>query len=693
MFRSILTALLLTLTCVLSAQERDSLKRRQIEALPDSVRIVESDSIIVQPGTITRDTILITDSLNLVRQVQREPDTIRAPKILRQYTLSQDFSEEVPLQVDTVFSMFQRFRKADRYSPVNAMLGNYGLPSYPISFFDRVTDPDKFLYAHYYPFMYVPDRAIFMDVQHPFTELDWTFGGQRQNSEQTFRVKHSQNINRFLNFGLIYDIIYSLGQYNYQRADDKNFTLFSSYTGKRYEVYFSGGINNLTSYENGGIADITQLSVQGNMRDVPVNLGGTSNAISRLKNRSLLFVQRYTIGELPDDEAKGKTSESKKIFPGLSGTFSHILAMESNKRTYEDEFPESGFYDSIYIGNPTFDSLYSHYIKNTVRFDFTTGVNRKFRLGGGAGIRSEAFRFSQIVPTFDTLLADTTGRGRVSNAITGKLYNNIGNKFRWTASGDLYINGYRTGDFNLAGVITKSFDFRKGTAEWNITGGISNRQPSYWMQNWGSNHFVWNKNLNKEFRLNAGTSFIFPGRNTSIRFNYAIIDNYTDFDTTAMPFQHSGGLSVGALTISKDLRLWKFHLGTDLILQQSSNPDVLDLPLAAVRSAGYIEHLFTFPATNGELYTQLGIEATYHTAYHPYAYMPATGRFYRQDQFTAGNYPFINAFVNLKLKRTRIFIMFDHINATRTMTGHFFVPSYPMNIRMMRYGFAWTFYD
>ena len=58
----------------------------------------------------------------------------------------------------------------------------------------------------------------------------------------------------------------------------------------------------------------------------------------------------------------------------------------------------SGFYDTtIYISKVvTFDSLYSRSIKNTVRFDFTTDETRKFRLGGGVGIRNEIFRYSQI---------------------------------------------------------------------------------------------------------------------------------------------------------------------------------------------------------------------------------------------------------------------------------------------------------
>jgi hypothetical protein len=618
---------------------------------------------------------------------------VKAPRIIKEWTLSSDYSEEISLPFDTVFSLFNRFRIADRYSPVNATLGNYGLPFYQMSFFDRITDPDKFLYQYYYPFMHVPDRPLFMNTQKPFTELIWSFAGPRETSEQTFRVRHSQNVNRFLNFGLIYDIIYSLGQYNYQRADDKTFTFYSSYTGDKYKLYFSAGINNIISYENGGVTDITKLS-QPNTRDVPVSLGGLNKANSTLKNRSLLLVQRYTIGNTP--VGKSDTLAKKKSgFLGLSGTFSHIFILENNKRMYSDADPKSGFYDTAFVSPKiTFDSLYMRSIKNTIRFDFSTDETRKFRLGGGVGLRSEIFKYNQNVLTHDTLYPDTTSKWNNSNnVLLGKLFNNIGDKFRWTASGELFLTGYRAGDFNLNGEILKSFEFKKGKASWLISGGIANRQPSFWYEHWMSNNFRWDNNLSKEFRIDLGTSFLYPARKTEIKFNYAVIKNFTDFDTTAHPVQHSGGLSVAALTLRKDLRAWKFHLTTDLIIQKSSNVDVLDLPLLTVRSAGYFEHLFRFKQTGGRLNTQLGFDVTYNSMYHPYSYMPATGRFYRQVAESTGNYPFINVFFNFKVKRTRVFIMMDHLNAGLMGYNYIMIPSYPMNIRMFRYGLAWTFYD
>ena len=637
------------------------------------------------------------------RSSSLKPDSIKKPRILKEYNLSADYSEEVNTPVDTIFSLFNRFRIADKYSPVNASLGNYGLPFYQISFFDRITDPDKFLYTYYYPFMHLPSNAIFMNTQIPFTELNWSFAGPRETSEQTFRVRHSQNVNRFFNFGFIFDIIYSLGQYNYQRSEDKDFTFFSSYTGAKYKLYFSAGINNINSYENGGILDETQLNKSSTL-EIHTKLGGADKALSALKNRNLLLIQRFTISSNP--VLKSDTIPHKRSgFFGLSGTFSHILVIESNKRSYKDAYPLSLFYDTAKINisrRVTNDSLFSRSIKNTIRFDFATDTSRKFRLGGGIGLRNELIRYSQIVPTHILPLNDTTSSEiaiwhRGNNALVGSLYNNIGDKFRWIATGELFLTGYRAGDFNLDGIISKSFDWKKGRALWLITGSMMNRQPSFWYEQWGSNHFEWHNNFNKEFRIDFGSSFSYPARKLEFKFNYAIIKNYTDFDTTALPSQYSSGLSVAAISVRKDLRAWKFHLTTDVIIQKSSNVNILDLPLATVRSAGYFEHLFRFKKTGGKLNFQLGVDVTYNTLYHPYSYMPATGRFYRQDLVSAGDYPYVNVFLNFKVKRTRAFIMFDHVNyglmGGSVPPNYDMVPNYPMNIRMLRYGLSWTFYD
>ncbi|MBA4322641.1 MAG: hypothetical protein C0408_07480, partial [Odoribacter sp.] len=193
-----------------------------------------------------------------VLTAQRQ-DTIK-PVIKRQWTLSPDYTEEITVPVDTAFSLFHRHKLADKFSPFNAYSGNYGLPLYQINFFDRITNPEMFLYGYYYPFMHLPDNPVFMNTQTPFTEMVFSYAGPTDRSDQTFRIRHSQNVNRLLNFGLIYDIVYSLGQYSYQRSENKTFTLYTSYSGDKYKFYIAGGINNLISVENGGIKDRSQMN-------------------------------------------------------------------------------------------------------------------------------------------------------------------------------------------------------------------------------------------------------------------------------------------------------------------------------------------------------------------------------------------------------------------------------------------------
>ncbi len=216
-----------------------------IPAILDAQEDFTIKSGIIRPSHVpvqVDDTLQVSDTGRIPIPARR-PDTIIA-KTTRQWTLSSDYTEEINIPLDTTFSLFNHYRKTDKYSDFNAYTGNYGLPLYQINFFDRQWEPDRYLYTYYFPFMYTPANTRFVNTHVPFTELVWTTGGGRSKAEQTFRVRHSQNISRKLNFGLIYDVVYSLGQYDYQKASDNNFLLHSSYNGDAYAAYFAAGINN-----------------------------------------------------------------------------------------------------------------------------------------------------------------------------------------------------------------------------------------------------------------------------------------------------------------------------------------------------------------------------------------------------------------------------------------------------------------
>lgn len=668
--------------------------------------------------------ILLIVSLNAFSQRSNIPEKSDSiTHVTYQYKLNENYTDTLYVPLDTLIDTFHRYKKTEEISPFFQRLGNYGLSYMETDFFDRPTDPEIFIYRHLRYFMHHAGNKMYVDTQVPFTELQWTFGGERQEAEQTLEVRHSQNVNPFLNFGLDLDIIYSLGQYHYQKSDNKAFTLHGSYLREKYKAFASWSTNKLIAYENGGVSDPTVLD-QYDTRDVPVNLGGLNEAKSRLQFMNFQLIQKYTIGrgsksvadsiaarpgagadslavDMGRDgpEAKANTraidSVQSKQKGGVKGTFTHILEYDRGRRIYEDNNPGSGFYDTTFISSvQTYDSLYSRILKNTLRFDFNTSETAKFQLGIGVGAVNEQNIFAQVWPTHDTENpADSLRWKRSSNAVLGTLFSRIGNKFGWYADGKFYFSGLRAGDFSLKGNI--NWDFGEGEKQSGLIarGSVSNTGPSWWMNNWGSNHFEWSNDFSSEFRVNVGGTYSYPGINFDAGLDYALITNMLYFDSEARPAQHDGVVSIISARLNKNFSFWKLRFDNSVLVQKSSDGDILDLPLLCARTAFYFDHEFFFKSTGGRLQTQLGLEAEYNTEYYSYAYMPATGAFYLQDEMKTGNYPVINVFANIKIKRTRIFVGFDHVNHGLMGYDYFLSPYYPMNIRMFKYGIAWTFYN
>lgn len=601
----------------------------------------------------------------------------------RQYRLTEDFSDISPVDIDTSFLLFHRHRISDKYSAFNAYPGNYGLPLVQINFFDRVRDPDYFLYQYYIPFLYLPSNALFMDTPVPFTEMVFTYAGLTRNTaEQTFRIRSSVNLNSHFNLGLIYDIIYSLGQYSYQKAEDKDFLLHGSYLRNKYRIFGAFGINNLFSNENGGVTDPQRVG-EYDTRDVPVRLGGLNRAKSTLRNRNAMLVQHYA----PTGFEKNTT-----------GTFSHVFMIESNRRAYFDSSPGSGYYDTIYINTGrTADSLSSLRLSNSVRFDFGFRSRGGFELFAGGGIIHEFHSYAQIVPLVlpgQPYGADTLAWNHQNLAVTGKIENHIGKKNGWIAGGKLYLAGKRAGDFNLDGRIYRDFDFKKGDATLELNGSVSLVTPPVWFRRWGSNNFLWDTgDEGREFSLLAGAGFRYPARSFEMTAKYSVTDNFNYFNTEALPVSYSGALSVAMLSVDKTFHTGGFRFANTLLLQKTSNKSVIDLPLATLRTALWYDHNIHFRITGGYLHVETGAEAFIHSQYLAMSYMPATGRFHNQNDIVIGNYPFVNVFLNVKVKRTRILLSVDHVNYGLSGNNYYLIPLNPMNIRMFRYGLAWTFYD
>lgn len=86
---------------------------------------------------------------------------------------------------------------------------------------------------------------------------------------------------------------------------------------------------------------------------------------------------------------------------------------------------------------------------------------------------------------------------------------------------------------------------------------------------------------------------------------------------------------------------------------------------------------------------------TSHNITHP-DYAPAIGQFYLQNpdtRYKLGGYPLINGYINLHLKRTRIFVQMYNLLQRTGEKSYFLAPHYPLNPRILKVGLSWNFFD
>ena len=65
----------------------------------------------------------------------------------------------------------------------------------------------------------------------------------------------------------------------------------------------------------------------------------------------------------------------------------------------------------------------------------------------------------------------------------------------------------------------------------------------------------------------------------------------------------------------------------------------------------------------------------------------------KETRFKLGGYPLLNAYVNIHLKRTRIFIAMYNLIQGQGEKSYFLAPHYPLNPRLLKFGLSWNFFD
>ncbi len=653
----------------------------------------------------------------IIFTLRAENDTL---SLISSWALINNYSLKEKTEIDTLLHAFQNHNLIFRNSISNSYLGNIGSSSISNIYLKRKDHNNFLLINPYNPYMSTFSNTYYVNTHTPFTRLTYTNGGSEKTREETLEAYHTQNVSKYFNVGLKYNLISAIGQYKFQKIVNNALKLFTSYEGPRYNIYSNFNLNKIKADENGGITNdslVTDSTFQ-NTADIPTVFGGTEQGIlhdpdvlTTVKNLSFIIVQEYNFIPAPVSDTLEPVTE-KKFIPSVS----HILQFDRSSRIHRDKAPgtglDEGIYNSTYF-NPeyTLDSVYYRQFYNTLRFKLKQ-ITEKDDLRFHLDLTSELLKYGFYTPSHNQISypGDTSALYRFTGLKyypdtfkRSSLLSNLSASFNisWSKSDIFKSNiratyfpgGYKAGSYNISTEFISFLKGKSGNSFISVLLDYKNEVPDYLLQNYYSNYFIWENDFNPVKNAEIGLKYINPQRKFEAGINYSLITDYIYFSTTALPQQYENNLSVISLHLTKFLEFWKFRSLNKLAGQFVNNPDYLSLPDFAVYNSTYIDHEFYFRWTEGRLRTMLGFDIYYNTEYYANAYNPALGLFHQQNEKKLGNYPYLDVFLNIKLKRTRFFLKYEHVNSGLIHKNYFSVLHYPRNEGVFKAGISWIFYD
>lgn len=601
--------------------------------------------------------------------------------VIKTWKLTDMNSSVQEFKLDTVLGEIQNYNPIFKRSVSNSYLGNLGSAYQSNIYIDREKDGFLFFDA-YRAYMDKPEDIVYFNTTTPYTRLFYETGGPKGQSENLLRALQTQNISPNWNTGIKYDLISSDGQYQNQKTKLYDLTIFSSYKKRNYGMNMVLNMNRISANENGGVVNDT-LITKGDeeAQNIQVNL---SQGRSKLTNFNLFMNNSYGIGKEREIVIEEDTTYSYAI------DLLYTLNYEKNSWQFKDENLNKEFYSNIFLNqNSTFDKVEQSSVKNTFQIVFNENENKWIRLGARFGIESEFLKYN-LRRNVSQYAWQQKDENIHNNQLVASLFSLFGKSVNWKAVGKYVFEGYRQNDYDLDYQLTKWFGEKNSGHGFKLSGRLESTTPNYILEKYYGNHQQWEDlNLDKETELRVGVEYFNKKYRFKIGANFSQIDNYTYFGLQATPEQASSGISVLTGYLQKNFKLGNFYLNQSLVGQNSSNEMVLPLPTLSIYSNNYYKNEFF----NGALGIQTGVSIHYNTSFYAPNYMPATGQFFLQNQKELGDYPKVNVYFNFRIKRTRLFVMYEHANASIGSKNYFSTLHYPINPSMLKYGLIWTFYN
>lgn len=509
------------------------------------------------------------------------------------------------------------------------------------------------------------DRTILIS-EKMFSNVQYSNGINRENF---LEANLTRSFGQLLNAGFCFKRIISKGFYQQQQNVFTDFSVYSTFRSKdlRYKAAIIFDYSNLKANENGGIANdsIFELNVTTGRNFIPVNLSASSN---HWKGFDIGLEHRFFL----------TGTDSTMSWKGYRPAVSHSFSTARHSMIYKN-IEGSNFYDQIYADSvATYDSTNLMNVSNTVQFELLksdSAVN-KILSRISAGLNYDYNRVS-----YDSSAASIIHNLSVVGGVEGTLFRGM----NWKANGSFMFYGYNILDLDINGLVNYVLLRSRFTAFVDY----SLYHPDFITDRYVSNHFVWKNSWVQTQHLRTGLIY----EQTKLRFKgsftYHVLDNLVVFGTDRLPYQSKAVNQLMVLRLQEHFRLRWFHLSLDGALQFKLSGDDIRVPMASGRGLFYYQNdLF-----KKKLRLQVGVEVSYVTSYFANSYNPALSEFHIQNEKQVGNYPFIDVFLNIRVKKLRAFFKIEHLNAGWLGYSYYHVLHYPVNDLAWKFGVNWAFLD
>ena len=561
--------------------------------------------------------------------------------------------------------------------------------------------PTDFIFADAYaPYIITPQQVKFYHTTTPYSTIAYKKGFVTNLGQNDISFSFTGNVSRRTNLGMTIDYLNSYGRYANQEGKTVFGSVFGSYNGDHYSLQAAFTWNTLKNFENGGLQNINDLQGLLKPEDMPVKMQG----MSKLRYLSGYLNHYYSICvererkvnyRERNEEGKWEKKDSIKIEYIPVTTFRHIFEVNDVTKGYIEKDAQGFYPNTYYDKKSTADSAACLSIKNTLSVTFEEEFNTWLKFGATVYAMNETQRHLSLLPIYSDsvgLPPDIIFENRWTNNtyIGGALYKNRGKHIHYGFDGNVCLVGYKLGEFQVNGHIDGGFKLGKDSLTIAAKAFFRNEIPDYYLQRYRSNHYEWDNDFNKQYRLHIGGEIAYPTKWVKPKLNVSFenISQYIYFDTDGTPKQLDGSIQVLAADLQLNLTTPWFNLDNSVVYQMSSS-DKMPLPTLVMYNNLYYHGTWV-----KVLDVQIGVDMRFFTKYYAPVLNPALGQFCVQNDVQIGNYPVMSAYANFYVRKLRLklFAQFQHFNASFMNKQYFEMPDYPMAPGMFRAGLSWHFY-